>query len=282
MKCIRGWMVMVLLLSVATPVWAVFVDRFESVWEEQGRGNDTDIPITTKLEDTGFTDESTGMEFIFVKGGCYQMGSDEGLYLYNEKPVHEVCVDDFYLAKHEVTQGQWEKILGQNPAYFKKKGENYPVEQVSWDDAQNYLRQLNAKSGKEFRLPTEAEWEYAARSGGKLEKYSGSDNVDMVAWYDGNAGTGTHPVGQKQANGLGLYDMSGNVCEWTADWYETLYYLKSPRQNPTGPTSESTTRVVRGGSWYDGPTLVRSSFRGGFRSQIRDKNIGLRLSLSAK
>jgi len=201
----------------------------------------------TKTQRDVFTDPATGMEMIFVKGGCFQMGDTFGDGDNHEKPVHEVCVDDFYLGKYEVTQGQWKRIMRNNPSHFSNCGDNCPVEKVSWDDVQDFIRKLNSQSGKNYRLPTEAEWEYAARSGGKSEQYAGGNDVNAVAWYDGNSVGKTHPAGQKQPNGLGLYDMSGNVWEWCNDWYGSNYYSQSTRNNPEGPSS-GTYRVLRAGT----------------------------------
>lgn len=290
---------MTLLLLLATPTWAVFVERFEPVWEEQGGGDGQSwrevllIPIEDEASseekrggapsgrgNEGFTDLTTGMEFVLVKGGCFSMGSNDGGS--DERPVHEVCVDDFYLGKFEVTQGQWQKVTGSNPSSFKKD-DDYPVESVSWDDTQLYLRQLNQKSSsKSFRLPTEAEWEYAARSGGQQEKYAGGDNVDAVAWYDKNSGRSTHPVGQKQANGLGLYDVSGNVWEWTGDKYDSDYYGQSPKQNPTGTSVSFFGRVYRGGSWNNEPGGVRSAVRSHDAPTTRYATLGFRLAFPAR
>jgi formylglycine-generating enzyme required for sulfatase activity len=205
-----------------------------------------------------YRDPTTGMEFIFVKGGCYQMGDSFGDG-YNDEILHEVCIDDFNIGKFEVTQGEYEKVVGNNPSY-SKKGKNYPVEKVSWPDTQIFIQKLNTLSSKNYRLPTEAEWEYAARSGGKKEKYSGSNSVDDVAWHRGNSDT-THEVGTKAPNGLGIYDMSGNVSEWCKDWFNMNYYHNSPRDNPQGyPTGDL--RVNRGGS-YDKALdpYLRNSFR---------------------
>ncbi len=186
----------------------------------------------------GFIESSTGMEFVAVNGGCFQMGDNFGDGMADrEKPVHEVCVSDFVIGKYEVTQGQWRKLMGSNPSKFNSCGDNCPVEQVSWNDVQQFIQRLNSQSGRNFRLPTEAEWEFAARSGGKHEKYSGGDNVDAVAWYGDNSGKMTHPVGQKQANGLGLYDMSGNVWEWVSDWYGN--YPIGSQQNSQGTSVNS-------------------------------------------
>ena len=209
-----------------------------------------------------FKDPVTGMEFVFVKGGCFEMGDTFGDGYSYEKPVHDVCVSDFYMGKYEVTQGQWEVIMGDNPSYFKNCGDNCPVENVSWNDVQEFIERLNSKTGKKYRLPTEAEWEYAACSGGKREKYAGTnDNPDDYAWHDSNSGKKTHPVGQKRPNGLGLYDMTGNVWEWCSDWCGEDYYASSPKDNPQGPSSGSY-RVLRGGSWFYSPRVIRASNRG--------------------
>jgi formylglycine-generating enzyme required for sulfatase activity len=210
---------------------------------------------------------ATGMELVFVEGGCYQMGDTFGDGKSDEKPVHEVCVDDFYIGKYEVTQGQWEAIMGRDKysKFFNECGDNCPVVNVSWSDIQNFINRLNEKTGKKYRLPTEAEWEYAARSGGKNEKWAGTSNeleVGDYTWYDKNSGSKTHPVGQKKPNGLGIYDMSGNVWEWLNDWYDENYYKNSPKDNPNGPSS-GTPRVLRGGSWDNDASDTRIANRYG-------------------
>ncbi|MCP5004851.1 MAG: formylglycine-generating enzyme family protein [Planctomycetes bacterium] len=223
--------------------------------------------LEPEIADT-WNDPETGMEFVFVTGGCYRMGDTFGDGGKDEKPVHEVCVDDFYMGKYEVTQVQWEKVMGENLSekIFRKlfkKSNNYPVEQVSWNDVQKFIKKLNRKTGGNYRLPTEAEWEYAARSGGKREKWSGTSNESALsefAWYGDNSKSRTHPVGQKKPNGLGLYDMSGNVYGWCSDWYSSYYYYESPRKNPKGPGSGSL-RVIRGGGWYFSARGCRSSDR---------------------
>ena len=229
-------------------------------------------------------DPVTGMEFVFIKGGCFEMGDTFGDGDKDEKPVHQVCVDDFYLGKYEVTQGQWEKVMGNNPSYFKNCGGNCPVEQVSWNEVQEFISRLNQRSGKRYRLPIEAEWEYAARSGGKREKWSGTSSegeLGQYAWYDGNSGSRTHPVGKKRPNGLGLYDMSGNVWEWCADWYGENYYQGSPRNNPKGPGNGSY-RIFRGGAWRILPRLVRVAVRDGFGPAGRSYFLGFRLGVPAR
>lgn len=229
--------------------------------------------------DATFKDPGTGMEFILVKGGCFQMGDSFGDGLPFEKPLHEVCVDSFYLGKHEVTQGQWKKIMGVNPAHFKDCGENCPVESISWTDTQSYIAEMNNLSSQKYRLPTEAEWEYAARDGGKMVKWSGTSSENKLedyAWYDANSGDKAHPVGQKKPNALGFYDMTGNVWEWTSDLYSEIFYQKSPRENPRG-AEEGTDRVLRGGCWLDRTKDIRSSQRFFFAPQKGFKSIGFRL-----
>jgi len=226
-----------------------------------------------------YTDPVTGMEFVFVKGGCYQMGSNSG-GSDGEKPVHEVCVDDFYIGKYEVTQNEWQKVMGNNPSYFKQCGSDCPVETVSWNDAKDFIRKLNSRSSVTFKLPTEAEWEYAAK-GGESHTYSGSDNVDAVAWYKENSGRKTHRVGQKQANGFGLYDMSGNVWEWVEDIYSSSAYSQHQRNNPIYTRSGSE-RVYRGGSWGLNAQDVRSAFRGYWYPDGRGSDLGFRLSRTVK
>ena len=242
---------------------------FEPVWEDGA----TLVSLTSG---GSFRDAVTDMEFVAVKGGCFKIGDTFGDGQSDEKPVHEVCVSDFRMGKYEVTQGEWLKIMGNNPSYFKEYGETCPVEQVSWDDAQEFIGKLNSKSGKKYRLPTEAEWEYAARSGGRAEKYSGGNDVDAVAWYGSNSGSKTRPVGRKQANGLGIHDMSGNVWEWVNDWYGDDYYGKSSRNNPQGPIT-GFYRVNRGDSWGSGSAGVRASRRGVYVPGLRDFFLGFRL-----
>jgi len=225
-----------------------------------------------------FADPATGIEFVPVQGGCFQMGDTFGDGYASEKPVHEVCVDGFSIGKYEVTQGQWKTIMGNNPSKFSSCGDDCPVEQVSWNDVQDFILNLNRRSGRNYRLPTEAEWEYAARSVGKSEKYSGSSSIDSVAWYDGNSGSTTHPVGRKGANGLGIYDMSGNVWEWCSDWHGNDYYGMSPRSNPQGPSSGEF-RVLRGGSWFDNPLDSRAAFRARGLPGGRFISLGFRLVL---
>lgn len=227
-----------------------------------------------------FIDPMTGMELIFVQGGCYQMGDTFGDGSDDEKPVHEVCVDAYYIGKYEVTQSQYQELMKDNPSRFKSD-KRFPVEQISWNGVQEFIIKLNIKTGRNYRLPTEAEWEYAARSGGKNEKFAGSNEPDIVAWYYNNDAYSTKEVGFKKANGLGIYDMSGNVWEWCNDWYEKEYYKTSNRTNPLGP-SLSSTRVARGGGWSNHPWHMRASIRANYPPDRRIINLGFRLAHSVR
>ena len=228
---------------------------------------------------------TTGMELVRVQGGCFPMGNPFDAGGPEEKPVHEVCVGDFLLGETEVTQAQWKKVMGKNPAKHADC-DDCPVEQVSWRDAQAFLAKLNAPpKGKgtpgTWRLPTEAEWEYAARSGGKNELYAGGDDdLDHLAWYQWSADFKTHPVGGLRPNGLGLFDMTGNVWEWTADWYAPDYYAKSPRANPTGPASGDR-RVLRGGSYAVVAFDARTTYRNFLPPDHRAPAVGFRVARSA-
>jgi formylglycine-generating enzyme required for sulfatase activity len=244
------------------------------------------IDLTTAIDKVsvmpappGTAPTATAMEMVYVRGGCYQMGDifDDPEGGSEEKPVHEVCVDSFYLGKYEVTQGQWKSVMGSNPSSDKSCGVNCPVDNVSWSDVQDFLLRLNSSNGgRAYRLPTEAEWEYAARSGGKKEKFSGGNDVASVAWYNENSGGNSHPVGKKASNGLGLYDMSGSVWEWTNDWYESDYYSQSPRTNPAGPGA-GVGRVVRGGCRTGEEYNMRTTRRTAYMPDVRKPSLGFRL-----
>lgn len=230
-----------------------------------------------------YVDQVTGMEFVFVKGGCFRMGDVFGDGEEDERPVHEVCVSDFYMGKYEVTQAQWEKVMNENPSSDKTCGPNCPVESISYISAQKYIKRLNSLSGKEYRLPTEAEWEYAARSGGKEEKWSGTNDdatLKDYAWYNENAETRLHKVGLKKPNGLGIHDMSGNVIEWCLDGYQKDFYKKSPKKDPVA-TSLDNRYVLRGGSISD-KNEVRTTKRFSDPADTVDGTYGFRLVLPVK
>ena len=233
-------------------------------------GNTITIPVKNGIN----------IEMVKVEAGSFNMGATPEMEnpWEDEKPVHRVTLtNDYYIGKYEVTQALWQAVMGKNPSWFK--GNDLPVEQVSWNDCQDFISKLNAMTGKRFRLPTEAEWEYAARGGKKSRgyQYSGSNTLGDVAWYSDNSGSKTHAVGTKQPNELGIYDMAGNVDEWCQDWY--VSYSSSPQTNPTGAASGSD-RVSRGGSWYFSARGCRSSYRRGNTPDFRNGDLGLRLVLS--
>ena len=264
----------------------------------------------------------TMMEFISVKGGCYKMGDSFGAGGKNEKPVHEVCVNDFSMGKYDVTVGDFKKFV--NDTGYRTEAERgggcydwtgkknaglnwrnagfsqddrHPVVCVSWTDSSAFAEWLSGKTGKKYRLPSEAEWEYAARSGGKKEKYAGfSDESQLYRYADfcdkscvfdhktANQDDGykfSAPVGGYLPNGLGLYDMTGNVLQWTNDWYGKAYYAESPRDNPKGPDNGQY-RVLRGGSWFIGPVYIRAAYRLWGTPAVRFQDIGFRLAGPAR
>ena len=222
-----------------------------------------------------------GVTFNMIKvdGGTFTMGatSEQQNPDSYEKPTHQVTLSSYYIGETEVTQALWKAVMGNNPSW--SKGENLPVEYVSWKDCKKFIGKLNKLTKRSFRLPTEAEWEYAARGGKRSNhtQYSGGSMIDDVAWYDGNSGGKTHSVKTKKPNELGLYDMSGNVWEWCQDWYGS--YSSNAQTNPTGPDSGSY-RVFRGGTWSIFGWFCRSSFRGNSSPGYRGYGLGFRLALS--
>ncbi len=244
-----------------------------------------------------FTVKGVTFNMIQVQGGTFTMGatSEQGSDAYDsEKPAHQVTLSDYYIGETEVTQALWEAVMGTTIQQQRNKansswglygvGSNYPMYYISWNECRDFVQKLSQLTGATFRMPTEAEWEYAARGGNKSRgyKYSGSNNINDVAWYDGNNGSsgsanyGTKPVATKKANELGLYDMSGNVYEWCSDRYGS--YSSLAQTNPTGASSGSY-RVQRGGNWYYYARHCRVSFRNYDTPGIRDYIIGLRLVL---
>lgn len=213
-----------------------------------------------------------GIQFVLVPGGCFSMGAIDGNS--DEKPVHTACVSSFHMSTYEITQGQWLLLMGKNPANFNQCGSDCPVEQVSWTEIQQFISRLNNMTGKSYRLPTEAEWEYACTSGGKEQRYCGGDRIDEIGWYDKNSNGSPHPVGQKKPNLLGLYDMSGNVWEWVLDWKGE--YQATRQYNPTGAQWGST-RSRRGGSWQYGARQTRSRWRSSGYADDHALDLGFRL-----
>ena len=240
------------------------------------------VPITPK--DLTFTVNGVTFKMIRVEGGTFNMGATREQSkgsVYDEHPVHPVTMSSFYIGETQVTQALWMAIMGSNPSYHNGKNDSdrfqLPVEQVSWNDCQEFIRRLNQLTHRGFRLPTEAEWEYAARGGNKSVgfRYAGSNYSKDVAWYGGYE---THPVGMKKSNELGLYDMSGNVFEWCQDWHRDKYYDESPSDNPTGPESGSC-RECRGGSFRVSSNECRVSARFCNFPDDTKKDVGLRLAL---
>ena len=227
---------------------------------------------------------SVGMKLTLIPAGEFLMGSPEGEELRSpEEHQHRVRITKpFYLGVYEVTQAEYERVMGSNPSHFKESGLDAPVERVMWVDAYEFCRRLSAmpeeqQGGRVYRLPTEAEWEYACRAGTTTAWYYGDDQSDLpnVAWFDQNSGEQTHPVGKKAPNGWGLYDMHGNVWEWCWDWFEEDYYESSPIDDPKGP-SEVSFRVMRGGSWLGKLEACRSAFRGRYEPSSPYFNLGFR------
>jgi formylglycine-generating enzyme required for sulfatase activity len=227
------------------------------------------------------------LEIVRLPGGTFQMGSSDGAN--DEKPVHRVTISPFFIGKYEVTQAQWRAVMGNNPSYFK--GDHLPVENVSWDDAMEFCRKLSKWFGKTYRLPTEAEWEYACRAGTATAFAFGSSLSSTQANFNGNYPYGgaaygiyrhsTTPAGIFSPNNFGLYDLHGNVWEWCQDWYNKDYYRQSAENNPQGPTT-GTVRALRGGSWEASGDHCRSAYRDGFEPDLRSSYIGFRVVVSAK
>ena len=234
--------------------------------------------------ETNITVGGVSFKMIAIEGGTFKMGASDGdtQASNSEKPAHQVTLSGYSICETEVTQALWVAVMGSNPSYFTSANGyeddlSRPVEEVSWEDCQTFITKLNQMTGKTFRLPTEAEWEYAAR-GGKYSHdyvYSGGNDLDVVAWYRNNGDVQTHAVAQKLPNELGLYDMSGNVYEWCQDWYDS--YSSEAQTNPTGPTS-GTKRVMRGGNVGD-TSSCRVSFRASNTPSSKANGLGLRLAM---
>ena len=202
-------------------------------------------------------DPHSGMTFAAIPGGCFAMGSEQGLD--NEKPVHETCLGPYWLGTREVTQAQWRRVMGALPPQAVEQPD-LPVENVSWHAVQAFIDTLNRKGRTRYRLPSEAEWEYACRDGGAVREHCGDGPLQEIAWFKGNSDNQAHPVGELRPNRLGLYDMSGNVWEWTADWYDADFYRGASSRDPAGPAS-GTAKVFRGGAWLSEPPFLRSTLR---------------------
>ena len=248
-----------------------------------GGGGESENPNPT------FTANGVSFEMVKVEGGVFTMGatSEQGGDAYSdEKPTHQVTLSSYYIGKTEVTQELWEAVMGKSVSQIASEnglstngvGSKNPMYYITWDDCQEFITKLNELTGRNFRLPTEAEWEYAARGGNKSQgyKYSGSNTINDVAWHIGNSGNISHPVGTKAPDELGIYDMSGNVMELCSDWYGS--YSTGSQTNPIGPDSGSD-RVRRGGSWFYNARTCRVSYRASQNPTYRSVDLGLRLAL---
>ena len=281
-KSTKKWWIIAACVAVAAVVGIVCA-KFLSVGEdmEQKTEQKTEsAPQLVAVEGSQtFTVNGVKFTMVPVEGGTFTMGatSEQGSDAEDDgKPAHQVTLSDYYIGQTEVTQALWEAVMGSNPSGHK--GDNLPVELVSWDDCQEFIQKLNQLTGRQFRLPTEAEWEYAARGGRKSRgyKYAGGNDIGLVAWYDdNNSGNRTHTVATKQANELGVYDMSGNAWEWCSDWYDS--YQSSSQSDPQGPSS-GFGRVLRGGSYDYDAGDCRVSRRGFNAPGNRNGDLGLRLS----
>jgi formylglycine-generating enzyme required for sulfatase activity len=222
-----------------------------------------------------FRDCAECAEMVVIPAGSFEMGTPEKFGNDAEKPAHQVNMEKpFAMGKTEVTQQQWFAVMGNDPSHFASCGDTCPVENVNWNDAQEFIKRLNARTGKQYRLPSEAEWEYACRAGGKME-YCGSDEVDNVAWNGSNSGNTTHPAARKQANAFGLYDMNGNVWEWLEDsWHNN--YVGAPAEGVVWQ-GDGVQRIMRGGSWGDVSQGTRAAIRVGLVPSIRINSNGFRL-----
>jgi formylglycine-generating enzyme required for sulfatase activity len=242
------------------------------------------VVAETRAVGQTFRDCAECPEMVVLPAGSFDMGSNddwkkrpnEGVA--SEKPVHGVSVPTFSIGKFEVTQAQWQAVMGSNPSMFKGC-DDCPVEVINWEDVQGFLQKLNAKTGKRYRLPSEAEWEYACRAGGR-HTYCGNMDIDAVAWVGHNSGGKTHPVGRKQANAFGVYDMTGNVYEFTGDCYNENY-KGAPTNGSAWTNAECEVRMIRGGFWNNEPRFARSTFRSVDTPPGRHAGLGFRVALSS-
>lgn len=256
-------------------------ERIKSLEAELEKYKDSTPALEKELQPLTevFTVKGVSFKMVHVEGGTFMMGTnDDGEADTDEKPAHEVTLSDYWIGETQVTQALWQAVMGENPSRFK--GVNHPVERVSWDDCQAFIKELNRLTGRKFSLPTEAKWEFAARGGNESKgfKYSGSNNINEVAWYDKNSKGKTHPVGEKSPNELGLYDMSGNVWEWCSDWFDGGYYSNSPTNNPVG-SSNGSDRVRRGAGWGSSAGSCRVTRRYSRGPSGASFTLGLRLAL---
>jgi formylglycine-generating enzyme required for sulfatase activity len=291
-RLLQSCFAVVLLLIVSAPLFA------GGTYERNSPGDEQHLPSNVSTSGMAFTDSASGMFFVPVPAGCFIMGDTFGDGQGDEKPAHNVCLDGFYMGKFEVTNAQYRKFKPEhNSGVYEGNslnGDSQPVANVSWYEAVEFARWLSKKSGRTYRLPTEAEWEYAARGGtggrnfwddapsGACRYANGADltaKSQWPAWTTTDCNDGfkvAAPVGSFQSNAFGLHDMMGNAWEWTNDWYDAEYYFNSPKDNPRGP-SQGALRVPRGGGWGNASECVRVSDRNGFDPDFRILFLGFRL-----
>ena len=258
--------------EILSQAWNNLLAKYPTI-NKVNKGDIKQLCLTLKVPQLSIVEPITKMKLTWIHAGCFNMGSSEGDE--DELPIHQVCLDGYYIGLQEVTQGQYTTIVKKNPAeYIISK--DHPVERVSWQDTQAFIQELNKHSQLQMALPTEAQWEYASRQGPTTEKYSGSDTVDDVAWYELNAVGHPHKTAAKAPNQAGIFDMSGNVSEWCQDNYQEKYYASSPQDNPAGP-AQSSKKVARGGSWYDMAWHTRTTNRTAVPSHAKYGFIGFRL-----
>ena len=277
--------------------WVTFTRQLPSTALAQGHSGCLSVPTMTDRNGWTIKDYQNqtitvkGVSFVMVtvKGGTFTMGAtaEQTGAASSEKPAHQVTLSSYYIGQTEVTQALWKAVMGYSPtsngsswSSYYGLGDNYPAYYICYDDVLSFISKLNSLTGRTFRMPTEAEWEYAARGGNKSKSYlySGGNTLDNVGWYKSNTNSETHPVAQKAANELGIYDMSGNVWEWCSDWYGS--YSSSSQTNPTGPSTGSN-RVLRGGGWDITATYCRVTNRGSNTPSYRGDGNGVRLVLSS-
>ena len=240
------------------------------------------LALVTLLLSAGTALAAPAIEMVKVPAGCFDMGDTFGDGDTDEKPVHKVCLKEFSIGKYEVTQEQWQAVMGNNPSDFK--GAKLPVESITLGEIVEFIKKLRQETGIAYRLPTEAEWEYAARSGGKAEKWAGTSDAKQLnnyAHFGMKDPRTTLAAGSKKPNGLGIFDMNGNVSEWCSDRYNDAFYGASPQDNPQGP-AEGTNRAVRGGSWVDDDWSIRNARRGSRPPTHKADYEGFRLAVSGK
>lgn len=271
----------VLIMAIAASIYSFQPPKKTSKKKQESIMSKTLTEIEIDAENKDETDTVKRVlpkiEMVFVQGGKIKIGSIDGQA--DERPVRTVEIKSFYIGKFEITQKQWKMVMQKNPSNFNNC-DDCPVEKVCWKDANEFIKYLNKLSKKKFRLPTEAEWEFAAKGGIKSKDFvfSGSNNIEEVAWFRGNSQNKSHAVGSKKPNELDIYDMTGNVAEWCSDWYMEKYYSGAPSENPQGPQNGEL-KVLRGGSWRSNEAICKNTFRSAFKPNKAFAVYGFRVAL---